>query len=75
MDDFVHLPMFLYKGNRKWQSTVQEFSELELSTLFYCIEETLEVTQDIDARREIVFLLEKLYKITDAVDMDNLINN
>lgn len=75
MDNFVHLPMFLYKGNRKWQSTVKEFSEKELSTLFYCIEEALDTTHDIEARREIVFLLEKLYKISDIVDTDELNNN
>lgn len=75
MDDFVHLPMFLYKGNRTWQSTIRDWNETELSTLFYCLEETYDTCDDISVRRDIVMLMEKLYKISDIIDIDNLTND
>lgn len=75
MDDFVHLPMFLYKGNRRWQSTVKDWNETELATLFHCLEVTLDDCQDMELRRDIVMLLEKMYKISDIIDTDELINN
>lgn len=64
--------MFLYKGGRKWQNTIKEWDEQELATLYYCLETALEGNHDVEVRRSIVYLLEKLYAISDSVDTRQL---
>jgi len=75
MNDFVHLPMFLYKGNRQWQNTIKDWNETELATLFHCLEYTYENCNDIEVIRDIVYLMEKLYTISDIIDTEDLNNN
>lgn len=67
--------MFLYKGNRTWQNTIKEWNETELATLFHCLEQTYEKCEDIEVRRDIVYLMEKMYDISESIDTDELTNN
>jgi hypothetical protein len=75
MDDLLHLPMFWYKGNKKWQNISKEWNETELATLFFCLETTLDNCENEDVRRDIIYLFEKLYNISDIIDFEDLIEN
>ena len=72
MDNFLHLPMFLYKGNRKWQNTIKEWNDTELATLYHCLDVALDNTDHPLIRANIVYLMEKLYRISDVIDIDDL---
>lgn len=73
MSDMLKLPMFLYIGNRKWQSTIKEFNEEELMVLWMALDATLEQSPDVYTRTAVVYLMEKMFTISDEIDMD--INN
>lgn len=63
--------MFHYAGNGKWINESMEWDQEELATLYYCLYKTLQSTNDVSVRHDIVFLMEKLFKETDDINISD----
>ena len=75
MDKYLHLPMFLYSGRNKWNNTVKEWTDMELATLWLCLHHALEGSESYEQRARIVYLIEKMYYISDLTEIDELTND
>lgn len=63
----VNSPMFLYIGDGRWKNTIKEWNRDELDILWYSLQLSLDQVEDIEVRRQIVYLLEKLFNISNTV--------
>ena len=72
MSKMLNLPMFLYIGNRRWQNTVKEWSEEELMVLWVALDTMLEESHDVEMRRNVVYLMEKFFTISDELDINSI---
>lgn len=68
----VTLPMFLYIGDGKWKNTVKQWNRDELDILFFSLQLTLDQVEDSQTREQIIYLLEKLFNITNAINIEEL---
>ena len=74
MENNVNLPLFRYKGNFTWESRQAEWSEEEMVALYYSLDIALTVTNDIEDRKNIVYLMDKIFKITDTIQVNEISN-
>jgi len=74
MENNVNLPLFKYIGNFTWESRQAKWSEEEMVALYYAIDIALTVTEDTEDRMNLVYLMDKIFKITDTIQVNEISN-
>jgi hypothetical protein len=74
MENNVNSPLFKYIGNFTWQSRQAEWTEEEMVALYYVLDVALNTSKDYENRMHIVYLMEKIFKITDTITFNEIIN-
>ena len=59
--------MFHHINKDKWYFEGSEWTSDEIATLYFCLLKTLETTEDVYIRGDIVYLTEKLFKETEQI--------
>lgn len=60
--------MFTHVGWNRWKNEESFWTSEELAALYYCLWNTLDHTEDVNIRHDIVFLMEKLFQESDTHD-------
>jgi hypothetical protein len=74
MENNVNLPLFKYIGNFTWQSRQANWTEEEMVALYYALDLALTNTKDHENRMHIIYLSEKIFKLTDTITIDDVID-
>lgn len=74
MENNVNLPLFRYIGNFTWQSRQANWTEDEMIALYYALDVALGATKDYENRMHIVYLMDKIFKTTDTIKINEIIN-
>lgn len=60
--------MFTYVGRGRWINASTTWKSEELATLYYCLWTTLDNTDNVDIRHDIVWLMEKFFNESESND-------
>lgn len=72
MDNNSKKPSFQYIGDKRWLSDKMLWSESQMITLYFVLNEALNNAQSSDERHEIVYLLEKIFRLTETIEINEL---
>jgi predicted Ser/Thr protein kinase len=71
MDNNSKKPSFQYIGDKRWLSDKMLWSESEMITLYFVLGEALKNTESSDERHEIVYLMEKIFRLTETIEIND----
>jgi hypothetical protein len=63
--------LFRYIGNNRWRSDEIIWSEAEMLTLYFVLGEALQNAQSSDERHDIVYLMEKIFRLTETIEIND----
>ena len=72
MDNYSKKPSFQYIGDKRWLSDKMLWSEAEMIALYFVLNEALTNAQSADERHEIVYLMEKIFRLTETIEINEL---
>ena len=74
MENNVNLPLFKYIGNFTWKSREAYWTEEEMVALYYALDVAMTATKDNENRMHIIYLMEKIFRLTDTITLNEIIN-